>query len=85
MTDGTNRPSGDKGEVFDLVERKGPITFDDLMKQIGAYSRDKVITHLEELESEGYVTEEEVELEWGGDSYTQLMWSVDTGGGDGGD
>lgn len=79
MTDDAERPSGTEGEVFDLVDRKGPITTDGLMDHIGAFSSDEVYTCLQSLESDGYVVEKEHELEQGGISYTKWMWSVDTG------
>lgn len=74
---GTDRPSGTEGEVYDLVDRKGPITLKDLMNHIGAFSRDEVFRCLKSLESDGYVVEKEVEFEYGGVEMTRDEWSVD--------
>lgn len=77
-TDDIERPSGTEGEVFDLVDRKGPITLKDLMKHIGDFSRDEVVRCLKSLESDGYVVEKVVEFEYGGIEQTRDEWSVNT-------
>lgn len=51
--------NADNGEVLDLIERKGPIGFDKLMrKHVSTYSRDGVYTALQELAEEGKVTQD---------------------------
>ena len=45
----------DVHEVFDLVKRKGPVTFNELMRQVSTYSTDEVATALERLEDVGKV------------------------------
>jgi hypothetical protein len=52
----------DAGETFDLVVRKGPISYDGLMDQIHAYSGDKVFGHLSALEEYDYVTRREGDI-----------------------
>lgn len=68
-------PDGDEGEVFDLVVRKAPISFDGLMDQIATFSADEVYEHLETLRDAGYVDRREGDL--GKDGTTRDLWYVD--------
>lgn len=52
-----------KGEVLDMVDRKGPISLDGLMDQIYSLSQDDVFTYLSELEDDGDIVREEGNLE----------------------
>lgn len=64
----------DEGEVFDLVVRKGPISFDALMDQIWTYSRDETFEYLTALKRKGYVERREGDLEEDGTS--RDLWYV---------
>jgi len=69
-------PDGDRAEVFDLVVRKGPISYDGLMDQINTMSADKVFTHLDSLREDGYVDSREGDIHE--DGTTRDLWYVDT-------
>lgn len=60
-------------EILDLVQRKGPVTFDDLMDHISVYSQDDVYISLVYLEEQGYVEEIDGSLDEHGT--TQSLWN----------
>lgn len=69
-------PDGDCAEVFDLVARKGPISYKAVMDQIYALSGDEVFDHLQSLQNDGYVDCREGDLHE--DGTTRDLWYVDT-------
>lgn len=70
-------PDGDRAEVFDLVARKGPISYDGLMDQIHAMTGDDVFGHLQSLREDGYIGRREGDLSE--DGTTRDLWYVETG------
>jgi Fe2+ or Zn2+ uptake regulation protein len=65
----------DRGEVFDLVERKGPISFEKLMQNhISSYSRDGVYSALLYLEEQGNIERIDGTLDEHGT--TRELWDV---------
>jgi len=51
----SERPIGPEGEVLDYVERKGPITADQIVEDCGVWSPDDVFSYLQALEEKGLV------------------------------
>lgn len=62
----------DRGEILDLVERKGPISLDGIMDQQAVYSRDDVYEALSELKGRGEVRSFDGDLHEHGT--TRRMW-----------
>lgn len=72
--------SPDKGEVLDLVERKGPLSFPVLMNQISAYSEDAVYVALKALVHDGQVNLRDGDLEADGTTRDVYEAAADGGG-----
>jgi len=51
--------SSDVGEIHDIVRRKGPLTYHELMAKAPPYAPDEVFEALEELEADGKVRRRE--------------------------
>lgn len=68
----------DDGEVYDLVDRKGPITHRRLMDRIHTYSSDAVSVALQNLVDEGEIGRREGSLEQ--DGTTRSMYFSKDGG-----
>ena len=74
--DGERPDDKHENEIFDMVLRKGPIDFDQLMKHISTYSRDEVSVLLSSLESKGFVEERGIDTEYDFGTITNDKWCV---------
>lgn len=72
----SDKLTGIQRELFDHIKRKGPITIDTIVENVGIWSRDGVYDGLSKLEDEGFITSQRGDIAEHGT--TRRIWMVDS-------
>lgn len=74
---GTYRKPIDAMDKVDLVRRKSPISYREMMRQTSVYSGDEIFDALKWAESEGLVSRRDGDLETDGTTEELWVWERD--------